>query len=92
MQKNLSVKLGGIEIFSNGQFLLDPVTESKLSDYLLDGQLYSSDIKEIFRTYPSHYKTIDIDVVLDTGIKDEYVFYGSDLTAEYVEINADYRS
>jgi glutamate N-acetyltransferase / amino-acid N-acetyltransferase len=92
LQAGIVIRLGGIEIFSENQFRLNPDTEKKLSDYMLDCQLYSPSIVEAERTYPSHFKTVDIDVDFASDIKEEYVFYGSDLTNEYVEINADYRS
>lgn len=91
--KDLAIYLGGVEIFSKGQFLLDPVTEKTLSDYLLDSQLYDKSIPEHERTFPIHFRTVDIDMVFRTsGFTDKFTFFGSDLTAEYVEINADYRS
>ena len=91
-ENDINVKLGGIEIFSSGSFRLDPATEVKLSDYLMDCQLYPPTIPEDERTYPSHFKTVDIDISLGSSFDACCSVYGSDLTTEYVEVNADYRS
>ena len=63
---------------------------------MLDCQLYDKTISEHNRNYPIHNKNVEIDIQLDNLIdesdKVEYNVYGSDLTSEYVAINADYRS
>lgn len=92
LQKGLSIRLGDVEIFSNDQFQLNPTKEAELSDYMLACQLFEGNIPEIERTYPPHFKTVDVCIILDTDSKDQLTLFGSDLTAEYVAINADYRS
>jgi len=91
-QKDIQVKLGDIEIFKDGRFLLNPETEAKLSDYLLHCQLYPESIPEHDRTYPTHFRNVDIEVSLGRRHQEASVVFGSDLTKEYVEVNADYRS
>ena len=100
--KNVKVTLGGIDIFNKGSFMLDPATEKRLSDYLLDCALFPSDHAEAERTYPPHSKTVDIGIELSDGNTNDFAatsaytanctVFGSDLTEEYVEVNADYRS
>jgi glutamate N-acetyltransferase / amino-acid N-acetyltransferase len=94
LTKGLTITLGGIEIFGGGAFSLNPATESLLSDYLLDRKLFSDDVAEHDRTFPPHAKTVDLSIMLnsDPNNTGECVLYGSDLTQEYVEVNADYRS
>lgn len=89
------IKVGGVEIFKNGQFLLDPQKEKLLSDYLLDMQLYDKEIPEESRTFPPHFKSVEIEVFFGNNALEQekkFTFFGSDLTTEYVLINADYRS
>jgi glutamate N-acetyltransferase/amino-acid N-acetyltransferase len=88
----MSVTLGGIDIFKNGAFQLDPVKEKILSDYMLDAQLFPADMSEKERKYPPHSKTVDITIAMQTGGTGTSIVIGSDLTKEYVEENADYRS
>ena len=57
-------------------------------------QLYPSDSKEEDRTYPTHNRCVDISINMTAaglGTASTIVI-GSDLTKEYVEVNADYRS
>lgn len=94
--------IGGIQIFSNKSFQLNTETELLLSDYMLNAQLFSSSVPEHDRNYPPHNKCVDIVVKIgkdsidssnsDVGSDTSYVVLGSDLTKEYVEVNADYRS
>jgi glutamate N-acetyltransferase / amino-acid N-acetyltransferase len=92
MTSGLSVTLGGIDIFSNDAFQLDPVKEKLLSDYLFDCQLFPSTSLEHDRNYHPHSKVVDITIAMKTGKEGKCVVIGSDLTKEYVEVNADYRS
>ena len=92
LMKGLSVTLGGINIFSDSSFQLDPNKELLLSNYMFDAQLYPADLPEHDRNYPPHYKSVEIVVSLGGGGKHSCVVIGSDLTKEYVEVNADYRS
>eukprot|EP01035_Chromulina_nebulosa_P019542 gene19542-25440_t len=93
---NVGRIIAAIGSYLDGSFLLDPETEKVLSDYLLDKQLYLPTLKEEDRNYPSHFKTVDIDLIIgnenDSINYNKVTLYGSDLTSEYVEINADYRS
>jgi len=89
--KGLYVKLGGIDIFRDGAFQLDPAKEKVLSDYLFDAQLFPSDSLENDRNYPTHFRNVDIEIIMNSG-SGSCTVIGSDLTAEYVEVNADYRS
>ena len=88
----LSVTLGGINIFENDAFQLDPVKEKLLSDYLFDCQLFPTDSLEHDRNYHPHSKVVDISIVMKSAFDGKCVVIGSDLTKEYVEVNADYRS
>jgi len=79
-------RIGGETIFENGQFALDTEKERRLSGHLkfaaADSQL----------TYPPHRRVVDVEVCLGGGGGGKAVVLGSDLTTEYVQINADYRS
>ena len=92
------VTLGGIEIFSEGAFRLNPEKEKMLSDYMLDCQLYPAELSEHDRNYPPHDRLVDVTVTFrakeDKGewMTGTATVIGSDLTKEYVEVNADYRS
>jgi len=67
---------------------------------MLNAQLFPSSISEHDRNYPPHNRCVDIIVNIninddsddDDGFIDSYVVLGSDLTKEYVDVNADYRS
>lgn len=91
----MRVVLGGKEIFSKGAFQLDPAAEKFLSDYLFDCQLYPKSVPEHDRLYPSHSKSVELLVDFDpegNSNREAAVVIGSDLTEEYVQVNADYRS
>lgn len=91
--KDLRVTLGGTVIFEKGAFQLDPQKEKILSDLMVDAQLFPSEVKEEDRNYPMHFKNVDIGIeLLGTAGPGKCVVIGSDLTKEYVEVNADYRS
>lgn len=92
LTQGLSVTLGGIDIFKNGAFQLDPAKEKLLSDYLYDAQLFASSVPEHDRNYPPHFKCVDITITLGSNGSGACTVLGSDLTKEYVEVNADYRS
>ena len=95
----MTIKLGNTIIYENNAFQLDNKKEMILSDYLLDRQLYPQDVPENQRTYPTHSNCVEIDVSFDfskSNLAAKMVGHatviGSDLTKEYVEVNADYRS
>jgi glutamate N-acetyltransferase / amino-acid N-acetyltransferase len=82
----MAVRLGGVDIFAHGSFLLDVDKEEKLSAYLRECSL---DTKR--PPWPQHDRTVDIDVVLGPSPVSAEVL-GSDLSYDYVKENADYRS
>ena len=98
LSRSMVVTLGGIEIFSEGAFRLNPEKEMMLSDYMLDCQLYPAELSEHDRNYPPHDRLVDVTVTFrakeDKGewMTGTATVIGSDLTKEYVEVNADYRS
>lgn len=92
----LRLTLGGIEIFSNGVFRLDPAKENALVAHLRDAELYTSKADEhgLFVPpvdFPPHERCVEIGVELGKGSGAATVL-GGDLTHEYVSENADYRS
>jgi glutamate N-acetyltransferase/amino-acid N-acetyltransferase len=82
----VSVRMGGMDIFAGGSFLLDADKEEKLSAYLKERVL---DTRR--PPWPQHDRTVDIDVVLGSSAESAEVL-GSDLSYDYVRENADYRS
>merc|ERR1739845_46109 len=86
--QNIIMKLGGNTIFENGKFIQggDKV-ERELSKHMKKAQF------DHHEGFPRHQLFVDIGVnfTFGTGTGSAIVF-GSDLTNEYVAINADYRS
>ena len=81
--------MGGRLIFADGQFALDAAAEDALHAHMLDASLVDSVGRSL--AYPPHQRCVEIEV--DLGAGDEAcVVHGSDLTHEYVSINADDRS
>jgi glutamate N-acetyltransferase/amino-acid N-acetyltransferase len=92
----LKLKLGGIEIFANGVFQLNPEKEAALSAHLRHAELYQSAPPKdgVFVPpidFPPHERCVEIEVDVGNGTAASTVF-GGDLTHEYVSENADYRS
>ena len=92
----LRAAIGGIEIFANGAFQLNPVKEAALVAHLKGAELYASAAPKdgVFAAavdYPPHERCVEILIDLGTGDGAATVF-GADLTHEYVSENADYRS
>ena len=85
-EDEIKISMGGIDIFLNGAFLLDPEKERALSDYLLECMM-----KENSKGWPQHNKTVDINIKAGKG-KYTATIIGSDLTHGYVTENADYRT
>jgi len=78
--------LGDRVIFSNGKFVLEgDAVEKELSDHMKDAQ--QGDAEE----FPPHQKFVEIGIDFGNGSESATVL-GSDLTNEYVAVNADYRS
>lgn len=84
--ESMEITLGGKNIFSNGKFVLEgDDVEKQLSDHMLMAQ------QDEKNTFPEHQRNVEI--VVDFGVGSEFAtIVGSDLTNEYVAINADYRS
>jgi len=92
----MRVHLGGIEIFSNGVFQLNPEKETALVAHLRQAELYASAPPKngVFSPpidFPPHERCVELNIDLGVGTASALVF-GGDLTHEYVSENADYRS
>lgn len=92
----LRATIGGIEIFANGAFQLNPEKETALVAHLRSAELYASAPTKdgIFSApvdFPPHERCVEIIVDLGSGTA-ACVVFGADLTHEYVSENADYRS
>lgn len=90
-----TMAMGGQTIFKNGEFALDAKTEDELYEHMLGACLVAptppGGAKPASLPYPPHERCVEIEV--DLGVGDgACVVHGSDLTHEYVSINADYRS
>ena len=85
---DLTLTLGGRKIFSKGKFILEgDEVESELSNHMKEAQFNEHE------EFPRHQRFVEIGV--DFGTEKgtgSAVVLGSDLTAEYVSVNADYRS
>jgi glutamate N-acetyltransferase/amino-acid N-acetyltransferase len=93
---HLKLKLGGIEIFADQAFQLNPSKESALVEHLRSAELYASVPPKdgVFSPpidFPPHERCVEIEVDLGIG-KASATVIGGDLTHEYVSENADYRS
>lgn len=84
-----SMKMGGRRIFARGAFDIDSAAEDAIHKHLLDARLSDADGASL--PYPPHERCVEIEVDLGAGDAGCTV-HGSDLTHEYVSINADYRS
>jgi glutamate N-acetyltransferase/amino-acid N-acetyltransferase len=80
------MQLGGMRIYENGAFTLDPVKEKNLSAYLKD-----QSFPEISEGYPYHNRRVELEIDLGMGGA-AFTAWGSDLTHQYINENADYRS
>jgi glutamate N-acetyltransferase/amino-acid N-acetyltransferase len=83
---NLRVSLGGVEIFADGCFRLDAEKESRLNEYLEGCALDPA-----ARGFPAHDRRVELEISLGTGEAEAEVL-GADLSYQYVNENADYRS
>lgn len=81
----LRLSIGGLTVYRDGGFRLDTATEARLSAYLRDCAL-----PEV-RDYPPHERNVLIELDLGLG-GGEARLLGSDLSHEYIRVNADYRS
>jgi glutamate N-acetyltransferase/amino-acid N-acetyltransferase len=92
----LRASLGGVEIFANGVFQLNPEKEKALGEHLRGAELYvSAPPKDgVFSApvdYPPHERCVELEIDVGNGAAAATVI-GGDLTHEYVSENADYRS
>lgn len=90
---SMQLTLGGRVIMKDKQFVLEgQEVEDMLSGHMQDAE-YQDD-----SDYPPHQKFVEIGIDFGSkkkllgGKRSSATVYGSDLTAEYVSINADYRS
>lgn len=89
--------LGGVEIFKDGAFRLDPEKERALVAHFKAAELYASVPPAdglTFRppvSWPPHERSVEIGVELGLGTALATVL-GADRTHEYISENADYRS
>jgi glutamate N-acetyltransferase/amino-acid N-acetyltransferase len=93
---NVRIAMGGIEIFNQGSFRLDPQVENKLVEHMKAAELYASVIPAdgVYKPaidYPPHERCVELEIDLGQGTGAATVV-GADLTHEYVSENADYRS
>ncbi len=82
----LSFAIGGVEVYRNGTFSLDPESEERLSAYMKSCQLISGS-----QGYPAHERCVEIEIAVGRG-EERTTAIGSDLSYGYVKENADYRS
>jgi glutamate N-acetyltransferase / amino-acid N-acetyltransferase len=92
----LRLRLGGVEIYAQGVFQLNPEKELALTAHLRAAELYASAPPQngVYAPpidYPPHERCVEIEVDLGQGPGGATVL-GGDLTHEYVSENADYRS
>ena len=84
--RQVTIRMGGEIIFTQNSFQLDPEKEKRLSDYLVKCLLPLP-----CPGYPAHDRIVELDIKMGEG-QGEATALGSDLSAEYVKINADYRT
>ena len=85
-RNTLALDIGSRRVFEGGRFLLDADAEAELSGYLRERELPVPP-----RGWPVHENRVEISVRLGPGGAAASVT-GSDLSEEYVKINADYRT
>ncbi len=82
----LTLDIGGRRVFQGGTFHLDGSEEQALSTYFREKELPVPSVG-----WPLHEERVDIELHLGSGNASASVT-GSDLSEEYVKINADYRT
>lgn len=92
----LRARMGGVEIFANGVFQLNPEKEAALVAHLRHAELYASapPTDGVFAApidFPPHERCVELEIDVGNGAASATVI-GGDLTHEYVSENADYRS
>jgi glutamate N-acetyltransferase/amino-acid N-acetyltransferase len=101
---SISIRVGGLLVFSEGEFRLNSSTEAALVAHMRSAMLYDPELPPaspssrtdqlLSRTppnYPPHSRCVEVDIELGMGEASASVF-GVDLTHDYVSVNADYRS
>ena len=89
LEKDLvSIAIGGVAVFEKGCFCLNKEKEDKLYNYLKQTALNPDGIQNSF---PQHNKTADINIIVGNG-KGKASALGSDLSYDYIKINAEYRT
>ena len=84
----MKLTLGGRPLFADGKFILEGDEVEKALSGHMSGAAYDE-----HSLYPPHQKFVEITCDFGEGSgSGKAVVLGSDLTAEYVAINADYRS
>lgn len=84
---DMTITLGGRVIFTRGKFVLEgDEVEQELSNHMKEAGFGEHD------EFPSHQKFVEIEVDFGGVGTGSASILGSDLTKEYVTINADYRS
>ncbi|CAM9876713.1 unnamed protein product [Ectocarpus sp. 6 AP-2014] len=86
---NTRISLGGHVVFEDNTFAISPEMETELFDLFKRAEMTTSEGEHLL--YPPHFRTVPIEIDLGAGEGSSTVL-GSDLTAEYVHINGDYRS
>lgn len=79
-----AMSIGGEKVFAAGSFRLSPQTEASLSAHIKAAE------QEAVK-YPVHDGYVEVEIDLGVG-REACTVLGSDLTHDYVDINADYRS
>jgi len=93
----LRLTMGGLAIFGDGVFRLDPEVEAQLVAHLHAAELYASTPPADGLTfvpsarYPRHERVVEIGVDLGLG-PHSCAILGADRSHEYISENADYRS
>ena len=92
----LRAAMGGVDIFANGVFQLDPSKEAALITHLRGAELSASAAPKegVFSApidFPPHERCVELEIEVGNGAASATVL-GGDLTHEYVSENADYRS
>ena len=82
----VSISLGGVEVFQDGAFLLDSEKEERLCRYLEECAGECSE-----QGFPRHDRAVEICVRIGRGRTEETVS-GADLSYDYIRENAEYRS
>lgn len=86
ISNKMSIALGDVVVFQDGEFMLDPKNEAVLSEFM---QRYR---QSVYDGFPTHNKALPITIDLGFPNGAEAVILGADLSADYVKANVDYRS